>query len=126
MGTIRLGKRTDNRIPKINEFIPLATLEDLVFGGWDLFSDNIYQAASTAGVLERSLIDSIRPPWKQSAQCLQSLTRRMFGGWTDQTSKKAANKMELANQLRDDIKNFQKNTTCPARSWSGVEAQKSF
>ena len=51
MGTIRLGKRTDNRSPLIKEFVPLAKLDDLVFGGWDLFPDDAYQAASKAGVL---------------------------------------------------------------------------
>src|SRR6185436_19615751 len=61
MGTIRLGKRTDNRSPKINEFVPLAGLDDLVFGGWDIFEEDCYAAACTAGVLERSLLDSIRP-----------------------------------------------------------------
>ena len=51
MGTIRLGKRTDNRTPTIREFVPLADLNDIVFGGWDIFSDNCYEAAKTAGVL---------------------------------------------------------------------------
>ena len=61
MGTIRLGKRTDNRSPKINEFVPLASLDDIVFGGWDIFEEDCYAAACTAGVLERSLLDAIRP-----------------------------------------------------------------
>lgn len=52
MGTIRLGKRTDNRSPKIREFVPLAELNDLVFGGWDIFEDNVYESAKHAGVLE--------------------------------------------------------------------------
>src|SRR5882672_9269062 len=51
LGTIRLGKRTDNHSPKIKKFVPLADLDDLVFGGWDLFKDDAYQAASKAGVL---------------------------------------------------------------------------
>src|SRR5512138_3847569 len=61
MGTIRLGKRTENRIPAIKDFVPLASLDDLVFGGWDIFSDDIYQAGLKAGVLERSLLDSVKP-----------------------------------------------------------------
>ena len=61
MGTIRLGKRTDNRIPMIKEFLPLASLEDIVFGGWDIFSDDMYTASVKAGVLEKSLLDQIRP-----------------------------------------------------------------
>ena len=52
MGTIRLGKRTDDRSPLIKDFVPLAGLEHLVFGGWDIFPDNAYEAAKKAGVLE--------------------------------------------------------------------------
>src|SRR5882762_2875352 len=55
MGAIRLGKRTEHRSPKIKDFVPLADINDLVFGGWDIFPDNIYHAACKAGVLERSL-----------------------------------------------------------------------
>jgi myo-inositol-1-phosphate synthase len=61
MGTIRLGKRTDNRTPPIKEFVPLASLDDLVFGGWDIFEDNCYEAAKTAGVLDERLLEQIRP-----------------------------------------------------------------
>src|SRR5438067_11641113 len=61
MGTIRLGKRTDGRSPKIKEFVPLADLNDLVFTGWDIFPDDMYAAACNAGVLDRALMDRIRP-----------------------------------------------------------------
>ena len=61
MGTIRLGKRTEGRSPKINDFVPLAALDDLVFGGWDIFEDDCYAAARTAGVLEPALLEQIRP-----------------------------------------------------------------
>src|SRR5688500_19366989 len=54
-GTIRLGKRTDNRVPAIRDYVSLASTEDLVFGGWDIFHDNCYEAATRAGVLETSL-----------------------------------------------------------------------
>jgi len=60
MGTIRLGKRTDKRIPKIKDFVPLANLEDLVFGGWDLFTDSAYEAAIKAGVLEKAQVDQLK------------------------------------------------------------------
>jgi hypothetical protein len=60
MGTIRLGKRTDGRSPKIKEFVPLAGLNDLVFTGWDIFEDNMYAAARNAGVLERALLDKVK------------------------------------------------------------------
>jgi len=61
MGTIRLGKRSEARAPRIKDFVPLADLNDIVFGGWDIFEEDCYAAACTAGVLERSLLDSIRP-----------------------------------------------------------------
>jgi len=69
MGTLRLGKRTEGRSPKIADILPIARLDDVVFGGWDLFEDNCYEAAKTAGVLESSMLDAIRPelealkPW---------------------------------------------------------------
>ena len=69
MGTIRLGKRTEKNSPRIKDFVSLAALEDVVFGGWDIFEDNCYEAAKTAGVLEKDLLDQIRPelekikPW---------------------------------------------------------------
>ena len=61
MGTIRLGKRTDARSPKIKEFVPLTGLDDLVFTGWDIFEDDMHTAAAKAGVLERDLLDHIKP-----------------------------------------------------------------
>src|SRR5947207_15688774 len=69
MGTVRLGKRTEGRSPKINEVVPLSGLDDLVFGGWDIFEDDCYAAARTAGVIEPALLDEVRPdlekirPW---------------------------------------------------------------
>src|SRR6185369_3839677 len=68
MGTIRLGKRTENRTPKVTDFVPLTGLDDLVFGGWDIFEDNAYESAVHAGVLdekdlarEKSFLETIRP-----------------------------------------------------------------
>ncbi|PYV18540.1 MAG: inositol-3-phosphate synthase, partial [Acidobacteria bacterium] len=69
MGTIRLGKRTEHRVPAIRDFVPLAALDDLVFAGWDIFPDNAYQAALKAGVLDPPLLAEVRPaleairPW---------------------------------------------------------------
>src|ERR1035441_4186620 len=62
MATIRLGKRTDNNTPRIKDFVPLATLEDLVFGGWDIFEENCYDAAVNAAVLDRPLLDQLKEP----------------------------------------------------------------
>ena len=66
MGTIRLGKRTEGRSPKIKEFVPLAQLQDLVFSGWDIFEDDMYEAASKAKVLETALLEKVK-------LCLQAI-----------------------------------------------------
>src|ERR1700754_5126513 len=60
MGSIRLGKRTENRRPKIKDFVPLAKLTDIVFGGWDVYTDNVYGSAMNAKVLEPSLLFSVK------------------------------------------------------------------
>src|SRR6188474_2211280 len=60
MGTIRLGKRTDNRVPMIKDFVPLASLNDLAFGAWDIFPDDAFESALHAGVLERSLVYALK------------------------------------------------------------------
>src|ERR671928_187397 len=60
MGTIRLGKRTEGRSPAIKDFVPLASLEDLEIGCWDIFEDNAYEAAVHAGVLEMSLLEQVK------------------------------------------------------------------
>jgi len=61
MGTIRLGKRTEGRSPKIKDFVPLASLKDIVFTGWDIFEDDAYESAMHAGVLEKDLLNKIKP-----------------------------------------------------------------
>src|SRR6185369_8487575 len=60
MGTIRLGKRTDDRTPLIKDFVPLAELDQLAFGGWDIYTDNAYEAAINAGVIEKGMLDMVR------------------------------------------------------------------
>ena len=62
MGTIRLGKRTDNRSPLIKDFVPLASLDDVVFGAWDIFSENAFDAAMNAGVLDKDLLNQVSEP----------------------------------------------------------------
>ena len=106
MGTIRLGKRTDKRVPAIKDFVPLANIEDLVFGGWDIYNDNCFQSASNAGVLEKSLLESVRPeiekivPWK--AVFSQDYVKRLNGP----NVKTGKSKMDLAEQVMDDIEKF--------------------
>jgi myo-inositol-1-phosphate synthase len=109
MGTIRLGKRTDRRIPLIKDFVPLAGLNDLVFGGWDLFRDNSYAAALKAGVLERALLGEvkdfltrIRP---MPAVFEQKFVRNLHG----EHVKKGKTKMHLADQVMEDIARFRKS-----------------
>ncbi len=110
MGTIRLGKRTDGRSPKVKEFVPLAGLDDLVFTGWDIFEDDMYAAASKAGVLERDLLEKIKPRL-QSIKPMTAVFDHNYVKKIDGPNiKKAKNKMELAEQLRQDIRNFRKSS----------------
>ena len=110
MGTIRLGKRTDGRSPKIKEFVPLADLNDLVFTGWDIFPDDMYAAACNAGVLDRALVDRIRPFLEsikpRKAVFDQNYVRKLAGP----NVKTGKNKMDLAKQLRADICEFKKSS----------------
>ena len=106
MGTIRLGKRTEGRSPKISDVVPLAALDDLVFGGWDIFEDDCYAAARTAGVIEPALLDKVRPelekirPWP--AVFDQRYVKRLDGP----NVKKGKNKSDLAEQVIADIRRF--------------------
>jgi myo-inositol-1-phosphate synthase len=108
MGTIRLGKRTDNRVPKIHEFVPLANLDALEFAGWDIFEDNAYQAAVKAGVLERSLLDQVKDRLEaihpMPAVFSKSYVKKLDGP----NLKKAKNWWEYAEQLKADIENFRR------------------
>src|SRR5579862_2191629 len=100
MGTVRLGKRTDNRAPKVSEFVPIAHLNDLVFTGWDIFEDNMFEAATKAGVLEKSLLEQEKPllPSIKPRKAVfdKNNVKRLDGP----NVKKGKNKMELAEQLR--------------------------
>jgi myo-inositol-1-phosphate synthase len=106
MGTVRLGKRTEARSPAIREFVPLATLDDIVFGGWDIFEDSAYDAAKTAGVLDASLLDQIRPELEAIRPWPAVFDRRYVKRLDGPNVKKGANKRELANQVREDIRRF--------------------
>ncbi len=112
MGTIRLGKRTEARTPKIKDFVPLAGLNDIVFGGWDVFPDSAYEAASKAGVLEAKDLDKAKKflsgiePMKAAFD--QNYVKKLHGP----NVKKAKTKMDLAEQIREDIRNFKKKNKC--------------
>jgi myo-inositol-1-phosphate synthase len=111
-GTIRLGKRTEGRSPLISEFVPLARLEDIVFGGWDLFPDDAYQAAVEAGVLSKEHLDEL----KGFLSTIRPMTSVFDQGYvkklTATHAKKGRSKRDLAEQLIDDIKTFKKENDC--------------
>lgn len=112
MGTIRLGKRTDNRSPKIKDFVPLADLDDIVFGAWDIFPDSAYEAAMHAGVLEKSLVEDLREQLDSlkpmPAVFDQQYVKRLNGT----NIKQGKNKMELAEQLMADMARFKEEKGC--------------
>jgi myo-inositol-1-phosphate synthase len=112
LGTIRLGKRTDGRSPRIREFVDLTTLDDIVFGGWDIFQEDCYAAARTAGVLEPSLLDQIRPELESvkpmPAVFDQHYVKRLDGP----NVKKGKSKKDLAEQLIADIRKFKQDHNC--------------
>jgi myo-inositol-1-phosphate synthase len=109
MGTVRLGKRTEGRSPFIKDFVPLASLDDVVFGGWDIFEDNSYEAAKTAGVLEPELLDQVRPELEQIRPMSAVFDRRYVKRLDGPNVKKGANKREMADLLRDDMRRFKKD-----------------
>ena len=110
MGTIRLGKRTDKRTPLVKDFVPLAELDDLVFAGWDLFTDNCYEAALKAGVLERSLLDQAKDFLTDIRPMPAVFEQRFVKNLHGENVKKGKTKMDLAQQLMDDIQQFKKTT----------------
>src|ERR1700726_4345643 len=110
MGTVRLGKRTDGRSPKIKEFVPLAGLNDLVFTGWDIFEDNMYAAARNAGVLERDLLDKVKGRLSAIKTMKAVFDHNYVKKIDGPNVKKGKNKLELAEQLRQDIRDFKKSS----------------
>ena len=110
MGTIRLGKRTESLSPEIKDFVPLADLNDLVFTGWDIFEDDMYAAAGKAGVLERSLLEQVKP-FLSGIKPRKAVFDKNYVKKLDGTNvKKGKSKMELAEQLRQDIREFKRSS----------------
>ena len=106
MGAIRLGKRTDDRSPLIREFVPLAGLEDLVFGGWDVFPDDAYEAATHAGVIEQKTLDQLRDPLAAVAPMKAVFDRDYVKRLEGSHVKQGKNKWDMALQAREDIQRF--------------------
>ena len=112
MGTIRLGKRTDNRVPLIRDFVPLASIDDLVFGAWDIFEEDAYEAALHAGVLERDLVNQLKPQLQAVKPMKAVFDQRYVKRLNGTHIKQAADKMELAEQLMSDIEDFKRTNRC--------------
>ena len=119
MGTIRLGKRTENKTPLIKDFVPLAGLDDLVFTGWDIFGGNLYEAARTAQVLDRDQLDQIRP-FLESIEPLPAVFDQHYvKRLTPKKVKSGKNKCDLASQIRNDIAEFKAKTDRQVMIWTG-------
>jgi myo-inositol-1-phosphate synthase len=112
LGTIRLGKRTEARTPKIKEFVPLAPLECLSFGTWDIFEDNAYEAAVRARVLEKPLLDELKEPLS-AIEPMKAVFDHEYVKRIDGPNKKSGvSKMELAEAVMADIQEFKKRNNC--------------
>jgi myo-inositol-1-phosphate synthase len=112
MGTIRLGKRTENRSPLIREFVPLANLDDIVFGAWDPFPDNAYEAAVKCGVLDRH--EHIEPiaDFLKSIKPMPAAFEQYYVKRLDGPNVKRGSKLVLTEQIRADIRNFKAANNC--------------
>ncbi|MFH1845712.1 MAG: inositol-3-phosphate synthase [bacterium] len=112
MGHIRLGKRTEDRQPMIRNFVPLTELDDIVFGGWDIFEDSVYEAATNAGVLPQNLLDELKPSL-DAVKPMPAVFDNYYVKKLDGSHvKKGKNKMELAEALMQDMRDFAKQNNC--------------
>src|SRR5258707_5673700 len=110
LATIRLGKRTDNRTPRIKDFVPLANLDQLVFGAWDLFEETAYESALHAQVLSPEHLDLVKDEMSaikpMSAVFYPEYVKRLNGTHV----KQGKNKAEMVEALRQDIRNFKQSS----------------
>jgi myo-inositol-1-phosphate synthase len=118
MGTIRLGKRTDNTSPKIKDFVPLADLNDVVFTGWDIFEDNVYEAAAHAKVLDEKTLAQLKP-YLESIKPMPAVFDQYYVKRLNGTHvKKGKSKRDLAEQVRADIQAFKKTVDRVVVIWA--------
>ncbi|MGA3024472.1 MAG: inositol-3-phosphate synthase [Bryobacteraceae bacterium] len=110
LATVRLGKRTEARTPMIKDFVPLAGLDDLVFGGWDIYEDTAYQAAVKAQVLEPSLLEKVREPLEKIAPMKAVFDHEYVRRINGPNVKQGGTKMDKAHMLMDDIRKFQESS----------------
>ena len=121
MGSIRLGKRTEGRSPIIKDFAPLCNMNNLVFGGWDINDENVYDISIRSEVLDKSLLEQLKPELESinvfKAVFDKKFVRRLSGDWL----KTGSSKMDLADQVIEDIKNFNKKNeiTSNVMIWCG-------
>ena len=108
MQTIRLGKRDEKRAPFIRDFVPLAKLSDLEFAAWDIFPDNAYESAMKAGVLTHEHLGLVKDELEKIKPMTAVFDRNFIKNIDGPNVKKGKNKLDLANQLREDIRNFKK------------------
>ncbi|MBV8818713.1 MAG: inositol-3-phosphate synthase, partial [Acidobacteriaceae bacterium] len=109
LATIRLGKRTDGRSPHIKDFVPLASVDDLAFGGWDIYEDNAYEAAVNAKVLEPALLEQVKEPLS-AIRPMKAVFDHEYIRRIDGPNIKQGSKMEKAEMLMDDIANFRESS----------------
>ncbi|MCC7222337.1 MAG: inositol-3-phosphate synthase [Chitinophagales bacterium] len=121
MGRIRIGKRTVNHQPLIKDVVPLQDLNNIVFGGWDIFNDNVYESAMHAQVLDASLLQQLKPELEQIKPMTAVFERNYVKRLDGQHIKKAATKMELAQALMRDMEQFKQDNNCDrlAMVWCG-------
>ena len=121
MGSIRLGKRTEDRTPLIKDFAKTVPMKNLVFGGWDINDENVYEIAIRSAVLEKNLLDELKADLEQirvfKAVFDKNYVRRLNGDWI----KKGENKLDLANQVIKDIEEFRNinGTSSNVMIWCG-------
>ncbi len=121
MGTIRLGKRTENRVPKIKDFVPLADLDDIVFGGWDIFPEDAYESALHAQVMKKEDLEKVRPQL-EAVKPMKAVFDPQYVKRLDGPHKKTGKtKMDLAEQLMEDMARFKEENNLDriVIVWSG-------
>lgn len=112
MGKVRLGKRTENQNPKIKDFVPLAGLGDLVFGGWDIYEDNVYEAAIKAKVIEAPMLNAIKPELEKLVPMKAVFDGTYVKNLDGQNVKTEKNRYDLAQAVMEDIRNFKEENNC--------------
>jgi myo-inositol-1-phosphate synthase len=112
MGNIHLNRKTGNDFPKIKDFVPLADIRDLVFGGWDIYEENVYESASRSKVLEPGMLNALRPEL-EALKPMKGVFDRNYVKNLDGTHiKQGTNKYVLAEAIMDDIAQFQYSRDC--------------